>query len=88
MADYAISNVPRRVVYAASGVGPYAFTFEILVNTDVAVYKDDALLTLTTDYTVTIAANGTGSITLWPRRPARPRSPLWVRVPFSAPATS
>jgi hypothetical protein len=64
MADYAISNVPRRVVYAASGVGPYAFTFEILVDTDVAVYKDDALLTLTTDYTVTIAANGTGSITL------------------------
>jgi len=64
MADYAISNVPRRVVYAASGVGPYAFTFEILVNTDVAVYKDDALLTLTTDYTVTIASNGTGSITL------------------------
>jgi microcystin-dependent protein len=64
MADYAISNVPRRVVYAASGVGPYAFTFEILVNTDVAVYRDDALLTLTTDYTVTIASNGTGSITL------------------------
>jgi hypothetical protein len=64
MADYAISNVPRRVVYEADGVGPYAFTFEILVNTDVAVYKDDALLTLTTDYTVTIAANGTGSITL------------------------
>jgi hypothetical protein len=64
MADYAISNVPRRVVYAASGVGPYAFTFEILVNTDVAVYRDDALLTLTTDYTVSIASNGTGSITL------------------------
>jgi hypothetical protein len=59
-----ISNVPRRVVYAASGTGPYAFTFEILANTDIAVYKDDALLTLTTDYTVTIAGNGTGSITL------------------------
>ena len=64
MADYAISNVPRRVVYAASGVGPYAFTFEILVNTDVAVYRDDTLLTLSTDYTVSIAANGTGTITL------------------------
>lgn len=64
MADYAISNVTRRVVYEADGVGPYAFTFEILVNTDVAVYKDDVLLTLTTDYTVTINANGTGSITL------------------------
>ena len=59
-----ISNVTRRVVYAASGTGPYNFTFEILANTDVAVYKDDTLLTLTTDYTVTINANGTGYITL------------------------
>jgi hypothetical protein len=64
MADYAISNVPRRVVYAASGVGPYAFTFEILDQTDIAVYKASTLLTLTTDYTVTINANGTGSVTL------------------------
>lgn len=64
MADYAISNVPRRVVYAASGTGPYAFTFEILSQTDIAVYKGDALLTLTTDYTVTINTNGTGSVTL------------------------
>ena len=59
-----INNVTRRVVYAASGTGPYAFTFEILAASDIAVYKDDTLLTLTTDYTVTIAANGTGSITL------------------------
>lgn len=59
-----ISNVTRRVVYAASGTGPYNFTFEILSNTDVAVYRDDTLLTLTTDYTVTINANGTGYITL------------------------
>ena len=64
MADYAISNVPRRVVYAPSGVGPYAFTFEILSQTDIAVYRASALLTLTTDYTVTINANGTGSVTL------------------------
>lgn len=64
MADYAISNVPRRVVYAASGTGPYAFTFEILAASDIAVYKGDTLLTLTTDYTVTINANGTGSVTL------------------------
>jgi hypothetical protein len=64
MADYAISNVPRRVVYAASGTGPYAFTFEILDVTDISVYKASTLLTLTTDYTVTINANGTGSVTL------------------------
>lgn len=59
-----INNVPRRVVYAASGTGPYNFTFEILAATDIAVYRDDTLLTLTTDYTVTINANGTGFVTL------------------------
>ena len=64
MADYAISNVARRVVYTNTGVGPYAFTFEILANTDIAVYRGSTLLTLTTDYTVIINANGTGSVTL------------------------
>ena len=59
-----ISNVTRRVVFAASGTGPYAFTFEILAASDIAVYEDDTLLTLTTDYSVTINANGTGSVTL------------------------
>jgi hypothetical protein len=59
-----ISNVTRRVVYAASGTGPYNFTFEILAATDIAVYRDDTLLTLTTNYTVTINSNGTGFVTL------------------------
>ena len=62
-----ISNVTRRQVYAPSGtggIGPYAFTFEILANTDIAVFKDDTLLTLTTHYTVTINVNGTGSVTI------------------------
>ena len=59
-----ISNVTRRIVFVASGTGPYAFTFEILAETDIAVYKDDTLLTLTTDYSVSINANGTGSVTL------------------------
>lgn len=59
-----ISNVSRRVVLAASGTGPYSFNFEILANTDISVYRDDTLLTLTTDYTVTINTNGTGYVTL------------------------
>jgi len=64
MPDYPISPVVRRVVYTASaGVGPYAFTFEILTQTDIDVFIDSTLKTLTTDYTVTINANGTGSIT-------------------------
>jgi len=62
-----ISNVTRRAVYSptgSGGAGPYSFTFEILANTDIAVFKDDTLLTLTTHYTVTINANGTGSVTI------------------------
>lgn len=59
-----INNVTRRVVFAASGTGPYSFTFEILAAGDVAVYRDDTLLTITTDYTVTINSNGTGFVTL------------------------
>lgn len=65
MADYSINAVPRRVVYTGSaGVGPYAFTFEVLSQTDIAVYKNSTKLVLTTNYTVTINANGTGSVTL------------------------
>lgn len=65
MANYPISNVSRRVVYTGSaGVGPYAFSFEIIAAGDVDVYKNDTLLTLTTNYTVTINSNGTGSVTL------------------------
>jgi hypothetical protein len=65
MANYPISNVSRRVVYTGSaGVGPYAFSFEIINSSDVDVYKNDTLLTLTTNYTVTINSNGTGSVTL------------------------
>jgi hypothetical protein len=65
MPEYSINAVTRRVVYTGSaGTGPYAFSFEILVQTDVAVYFNATLLTLTTDYTVTINANGTGSVTI------------------------
>jgi len=65
MADIAINPVTRRVQFSGTtGLGPFAFTFNILQNTDIAVYKNTTLLVLTTDYTVTINANGTGSITL------------------------
>jgi hypothetical protein len=66
MADYSITAVTRRVVYTGSaGVGPYAFTFPVISQTDLAVYQNSTKLILTTDYTVTInGANGTGSVTL------------------------
>lgn len=65
MADYNINAVTRRVVYSGSaGVGPYAFSFEVLSASDIAVYKNATKLTITTNYTVTVNANGTGSVTL------------------------
>ena len=59
-----ISNVSRRQVFGATGQTTFAFTFEILNETDIAVYVDDTLKTLTTDYSVTINANGTGTVEL------------------------
>jgi hypothetical protein len=66
MADYNITAVTRRVVYTGSaGTGPYSFSFPVLTQSDLAVYKNATKLTLTTDYTVTISSvNGTGSVTL------------------------
>lgn len=66
MADYPISNVSRRIVYTGSaGVGPYDFPFEILIKTDLNVYKNTTLLVVDVDYTVTISPTlGTGNITL------------------------
>jgi len=65
MADFNINAVARKVSFTgASGVGPYAFSFEILDDDDVAVYFNETVLTKTTDYSVIINANGTGSVTL------------------------
>ena len=60
-----ISSTTRRIVYTGSaGVGPYAFNFEVLAQTDIDVYFNDTALTLTTDYTVSINVDGTGSVTI------------------------
>lgn len=65
MTDIPVSDVTRRVQFASNTTtGPFAFTFEVLDQEDIAVYKNRTLLTLTTDYTVTVNANGTGSVTL------------------------
>jgi len=60
-----ISSTTRRIVYTGSaGVGPYAFNFEVLAQTDIAAYFNDTELTLTTDFTVSIDPDGTGSVTI------------------------
>ena len=65
MSDTAINPVTRRVQFTGNtGTGPFAFTFNILTDGDIAVYKNTTALTLTADYSVTINVNGTGSVTL------------------------
>tara|TARA_B100000212_G_scaffold260614_2_gene200551 strand:+ start:1761 stop:3806 length:2046 start_codon:yes stop_codon:yes gene_type:complete len=65
MADVPINAVDRRVQFTGNtGTGPFSFTFNILADSDIAVFKNNTLLTLTTDYTISTASNGTGSVTL------------------------
>ena len=54
----------RRNQYTSSGsLGPYNFTFVIYADADIAIYVNDTLKILSTHYTVSTNANGTGSIT-------------------------
>ena len=65
MADIPINPVTRRVEFTGNtGTGPFAFTFNVLAQADIAAYKNNTLLALTSDYTVSLNSNGTGSITL------------------------
>ena len=65
MADIQISNVARRVQFTGNTTtGPFAFTFNILADSDLIVIKNTTTLTLTADYTVSTNVNGTGSVTL------------------------
>lgn len=61
-----ISDVLRRIVLAGGVASEeYDFNFEILNQTDIDVYLNDDLLTLTTDYTVAITAGeGSGTVTI------------------------
>ena len=65
MSNIAINPVTRRVQFTGNtGTGPFAFTFNALQQTDIAVFKNNTLLTLTTNYSVSLNANGTGSVSL------------------------
>ncbi len=65
MADVAINAVVRRVQFTGNtGLGPFAFTFNILADSDIVVFKNNTQLNLTSEYTISTASNGTGTITL------------------------
>ena len=65
MADFTITDVHRKKQYtvgSSSQEGPYAFTFRVNSGSDLAVYVNSTLKTLTTHYTVSLSS-GSGSIT-------------------------
>ena len=65
MADFTITDVHRKKQYtvgSSSQEGPYAFTFRVNADADLAVYVNSTLKTLTTHYTVSLSS-GSGSIT-------------------------
>ena len=68
MTDIPINPVTRRVQFAGTtGTGPFAFNFNILQATDIVVLKNNVVLSIgtgSTNYSVSIASNGTGSVSL------------------------
>ena len=68
MPDIPINPVTRRVQFTGNtGTGPFAFTFNILQQSDIVVLKNNVLLSLgtgSTNYSVSISSNGTGSVSL------------------------
>jgi len=64
MATFDINDVARRVQYTSTGqTGPFSFTFQVNASSELLVYIDDTVKTETTHYTVSLNANGTGSVT-------------------------
>jgi hypothetical protein len=58
-----IVDVARRVQYTGNGsAGPFSFSFQVNATTEIKVYVDTTLKTLTTHYTVTLTSSGAGSI--------------------------
>jgi hypothetical protein len=65
MTDIPITANERKAQFTGNtGLGPFAFTFNILTNSDIRVIKNSTVLTLTSEYTVTTNVDGTGSVTL------------------------
>ncbi len=63
MATFSLSDTSRRAQATGNNsAGPFSFSFQINSQTDLKVYVDSTLKTLTTHYTVTIGANGNGSV--------------------------
>lgn len=61
----AVETLDNKVSYTGNGVklSPYDFDFKVFASTDLQVYLDGVLKTLTTHYTVTLTSDGAGGYT-------------------------
>ena len=60
-----ITAQDRRVQYTGNNpadAGPFSFSFQVNATSEIKVYVDSTVKTLTTHYTVSLSADGTGSI--------------------------
>lgn len=76
----AVSTTLNRISYTASGGTTFAYPFEIFAGTDLQVYDDGVLKTITTDYTVTGAGAPTGGNVIFGVAPTNGHTILIVRV--------
>jgi len=66
MATFNVNDTARRVqsiVGSSNRAGPYTFNFQVNATSELLVYQNDTELTLSTQYSATLNADGTGSIT-------------------------
>lgn len=65
MTDIPITANERKAQFTGNtGLGPFAFVFNVLVAGDLRVLKNNIVLTINTEYTVSLNSDGTGSVTL------------------------
>ena len=63
MATFAVTDTLRRKQYSGNGsAGPFAFSFQINATSDIKVLVDATTKSISTHYTVSIASNGTGTV--------------------------
>ena len=63
MATFSLSDTARRAQATGNNsAGPFSFSFQVNAQTDLQVYVDSTLKTLTTHYTVSLSTDGTGSV--------------------------
>ena len=63
MATFSVSETLRRAQHTGNGsAGPFAFSFQVNAGSDLRVLVDGTEKTLTTHYTVSVASDGTGTV--------------------------